>query len=221
MVTFLTVLIMLIVAYAHFREGLFTATTMLVNVVIAGLIAFGFWEPLADVLDPVFAGGFLAGFEDLLALVAIFIITLVILRAITNRLAPSVVDFPGYFQQFGGALVGLLTGYLTAGFLMCVFQTLPWHENFMGFQPQGITQSGSRGVMPPDRVWLAMMRYAGAHALSWKINREETDSAYDRYLTFDPNGTFELRYLRYRRHGDKRGPLKYEGEFDLEMPKPK
>src|SRR5581483_9063318 len=40
MLAFLTILLMLIVAYAQFREGIFTALTVLINIVIAGVIAF-------------------------------------------------------------------------------------------------------------------------------------------------------------------------------------
>ena len=41
MLAFFSVLMMLIVAYAHWREGLFTAFCYCVNVILAGLITFG------------------------------------------------------------------------------------------------------------------------------------------------------------------------------------
>jgi hypothetical protein len=105
-----------------------------------------------------------------------------------------------------------------SGFLICAFQTLPWHENFMFFEPKYETGSEHlvRHVLPPDRVWLALMHRAGAYALSRREDprMSSSPSYYDRYVTFDKYGSFEMRYARYRRYGDNREPLPYLGEFD-------
>lgn len=53
---------------------------MTVNVVLSGLVAFAFFEPLAGVLGPLFAGTFLAGYEDALCLVFLFALSLGLLR---------------------------------------------------------------------------------------------------------------------------------------------
>jgi hypothetical protein len=221
MLAFFTVLIMLIIAYAYWREGLFTACCMCVNVLLAGLIAFGFWEPVADLFDSILHGSFLAGYEDFFILIGLFALALGLLRMVTNNLCPNQIEYVGYFQQVGGAMFGLATGYLTAGFLVCALQTLPWHESFMNFEPRSPKEVGSRGLLPADRAWLSLMRYAGAHAFSWSFveGNEEADDPFERYRTFDRHGTFELRYLRYRRYGDTRPPLPYLGEFNLEVQK--
>src|SRR5437879_5673018 len=125
---------MLLVAYAYSREGLFTACTMAINVLLAGLIAFNFWEPLAALLDPMLAGSLLQGYEDAFCLMVLFSVSLGLLRTITNNLASSRVHFEGWVQTAGGTVFGLLTGYLVSGFLLCMLQTLPWHENFMFFE---------------------------------------------------------------------------------------
>lgn len=220
---FISVVIMLIVAYAYLREGLFTAATMAVNVLLAGLVAFNFWEPLAALLDPMLAGSFLHGYEDAVCLIVLFSLTLGILRTVTNNLAGARVEFPDWLQSAGGVLFGLMAGYLAAGFLICMLQTLPWHENFMFFDPKYQTgpEHVLRHVLPPDRVWLGLMHRAGAYAFS---NREDpragpSASYYDRYLTFDKYGNFELRYARYRRYNDNREPLPYLGEFDPDLPR--
>jgi hypothetical protein len=218
---FLTVVIMLIVAYAYSREGLFTACTMAINVLLAGLVAFNFWEPLAALLDPMLSGSFLHGYEDTVCLILLFAVTLGLLRTVTNNLARSRVQFQGWLQSGGAILFGLLTGYLVSGFLICTIQTLPWHENFMFFEAKYETgpEHLLRHVMPPDRVWLGLMHRAGAYAFSNRedARRETAASYYDRYVTFDKYGNFELRYARYRRYGDNRDPMPYLGEFDQEL----
>ena len=219
MLIFFTILIMLIVAYAEFREGIFTAFTMLVNVILAGLIAFNFWEPLADLLDSSLRDSFLDGYQDLFLLIALFCVSLGLLRAATNNLANKQIAFPAVLQQFGAAGIGLLIGYLVTGFLLCALQTLPWHRNFMDFEPRSRNEGEMRRILPPDRVWLALMHYAGANGFARSADNEAADSPFDRYPTFDRGGTFELRYWRYRRYSDKEGPLPYHGELDQELKK--
>lgn len=216
MLTTICILMILAVGYAHMRDGIFTALCMLINALIAGLIAFGFFEPIADRIEGPLQGGAAAGYEDFIALILLFAATVIVLRAITNRLAPDMLDFPAN-AQYGGAVLGLITGYFVTGFLLCAMQTLPWHESFLGFQPRISNDSGPRSIFPPDRLWLAMMRYAGAHALAWEEENPDAETRYDRYRTFDRYGSFEQRYLRYRRFNDTRGPMTYEKELEREL----
>jgi hypothetical protein len=189
MLEFLTLGIMAAVAYASVREGVLTAITTLVNVVLAGLVSFNFYEPLAAELEKMFKGTFLAGFEDAIVLFVLFAGSLGLLRVITNNLALSELELPALFQQVGAGCVALVTGYLVAGFLTCLYQTLPWDEKFMGFEYTADANAPAmRKLLPPDRVWLALMHRASALPLS------KGDS-----VTFDPDASFELRYARLRR----------------------
>jgi uncharacterized membrane protein required for colicin V production len=217
MLIFFTLLIMVIVGYAKIREGLFTSAALALSVVLAGVLAFNFWEPLTDALGEWLDGGILDGYEDALVLTLLFTIFFGLLRAAVSRLVPQEVYFPGYEQQVGAIGFGLVTGYLLAGFLLCVLQTLPWHENFFGFEPKSEDEPSLRKYLPPDRAWLGLMRHAGALPLAWKVEKEDAESPYERYRTFDSAETFEERYRRYRRYGDKREPQKYKGERDREL----
>jgi hypothetical protein len=191
MLTFLTVLVMFGVAYAFFREGVLTALTMLVNVLLAGLVAFNFWEPLAGEVESVLRGTFLEGYEDCLCLTALFSLALGGLRVCTNNLANATVEYHPGLQQGGSALVGLVTGYLVSGFLLCVLQTLPWGQHFMQFDATIDPQGGKiRRVMPADRVWLALMHRASVGPFA------AGDEG------FDAEGSFEQRYARLRRYKD-------------------
>jgi hypothetical protein len=188
---FITLLIMLGVTYAYWHEGLLTTCTMCINVVIAGLVAFFFFEPIADQLD----GSFVSGYEDCLCLVFLFSLTLGLLRLTTNSIAYTDLDYPPLLLRGGVVVFGLLMGYLVAGFLLCAIQTLPLPEEFMGLEVRiSETQPKSlRRILPPDRVWLAMMHRAGAGPLSWREDNQ------GRSRTFDPYCNFPLRYARYRR----------------------
>jgi hypothetical protein len=196
MLILLTLAVMLIVAYSYFREGMLTALTMLVNILLAGVVTFNFFEPLANALESSFEGSFLAGFEDAICLFGLFAASLGLLRLVTNNLANHELQLPAMAQQIGASLVGLVAGYLLAGFLFCMVQTLPLPEKFMDFDYEA--ESGGaklRRFVPPDRVWLALMSKIGAGPLS------QSDA-----VTFDPEATFELRYARLRRIKEQQQP---------------
>ena len=89
----------------------------------------------------------------------------------------------------------------------------------MDFEPRSRNEGDMRRLLPPDRVWLALMHYAGANGFARSADNEAADSPFDRYPTFDRSGTFELRYWRYRRYSDKEGPMPYHGELDQELKK--
>jgi len=207
MLTLLTILIMVGLAYLFLVQGLATAFTMFCNVILAGLIAFNFWEPLADLLDPLLSGSLFAGYEDTICLTGLFGVAFALLRVTTNTLSGAVIEFHPLAQRAGGAFFGLATGYLLSGFLVCVFQTLPWHESFWGYEPDWQThQVGLNNVIPADRIWLSLMHRAG-----------EVGFARSHHSTFDPEATFVIRYSRFRRYSDRRDPLPYNGEFELEL----
>jgi hypothetical protein len=198
MLSVFTILIMLGVAYAFWREGVLSAFVMSFNVFFAGLVAFNFFEPIAKELEPMLSDSFLHGYEDSLAMMLLFCPTLAFLRWLTNNLVRTTVDFHPILQQGGSVVFGFMTGYLVCGFLVCVLQTLPFSNHFMQFEARIDTQSpGSklRRILPPDRVWLALMHRASKTSLAWE---DETKDS-----SFDPDGSFELRYSRERRVPDK------------------
>ncbi|HVS34928.1 MAG TPA: CvpA family protein [Gemmataceae bacterium] len=190
----LSIVIMAGITYAFWREGLMTAVTMAVNVVLSGLIAFAFYEPIAGMLADGFSGSFLAGYEDAVSLLVLFAASLGVLRLVVNNLSNAHLEHHMAVRQGGIVLFGIITGYLTSGFLLCVLQTLPWQHDFLGFDYQVPKSGGTiRSVLPPDHVWLAMMQ--------WTMP------------DFDKDGRFEAAYAHYRRLGDNGEPEKYMGEF--------
>lgn len=217
MLVMLTLLIMLGVGYAYWREGVLFGFCMCVSVLAAGLVAFNFWEPLADLVEGTVQGSTLAGYEDFLCLAALFTITLALMRLGVDVLLPQWMEYPAALHQFGGAALGAIAGYLVSGFLICALETLPWHENFLGFEAYTREELPIRKFMPPDRVWLGLMHYAGAYPLAAnELANPNSDERYESYDTFDRFGTFELRYLRHRRYSDQRDTLPYLGEFERE-----
>ena len=196
MLILFTLAVMLVVAYYHWHEGLFTATSLLVCVVLAGLVTFNFWEPLASLVESFVDRSFVQGYEDFVCLIGLFTVSLALLRGLTHSLNSKEIEFVPALNQIGGGMVGLVTGYLLSGFLVCALQTLPWQQNFLGFEPYQENELIVRRLLPPDRLWLALMHRAGNTCLS----RGEGPGR-----TFDPDGTFESNYLRFRRYAEPPG----------------
>ncbi|HZY86743.1 MAG TPA: CvpA family protein [Gemmataceae bacterium] len=186
-----TVLLMLgVMGYALLRWGVLRAFCACCNVLAAGLVAFNFFEPVAASLDPKLEGTSLHGCEDALCLAVLFAVTFGLLHLVTRLLARKRPDYHPGLQLGGAAVFGLLAGYLLAGFLLCVLDTLPLGPYFPGFQAN--IDPDARGVrlrrvLPPDRAWLALMHRAGLGPFA------------RRGPTFDADGSFEFRYQRLRR----------------------
>jgi len=190
-----TFLIMLGGAYAFWRQGVLPAFAMTVNILLAGLVAFNFFEPIAMQLESMLADSFLHGYEDSFCLVALFSATLAFLRWASNELVHTFIFYHPILQQAGAVLFGLLAGYLVAGFLTCVAQTLPANQHFLQLEPRVEVDSSGKirhRILPADRVWLALMHRASKTAFEWS-NEEGQPTP------FDPDGSFELRYAHERR----------------------
>jgi hypothetical protein len=192
MIAVVVLLIMAVVIYSSLQEGLLTAVTMAVNVMFGGILAFAFFEPVAGELGGWLTGTILEGYEDGIALGGIFCAVFGALKLAANNLAPQEMDLPPLFQQVATGVVAGVGGFFLAGFLLCMIETLPLGDKVLGHDPlenvEGPTTLAS--YFPPDRLWLAMMYRMGNDNLSWGEGS----------TTFDPEGTFALRYARLRRY---------------------
>jgi Colicin V production protein len=196
MLELLTIVLMLLLAALQTRAGLFAALVLFCNVIVAGVLAFNFWEPLARMLGQ--HSPRLDQYADALWLTALVALFLIMLRWLTSYLAPRRLTLPPRFDRLGGALVGCCTGYLFAGLVSCLLQTLPLPERFLGYDPQKGSALGA-----PERVWLSLV-----HRTSGVV----CDQPDERW--FDADGSFAARYARYRRIREgSTSPLVNQGEF--------
>ena len=143
MIQLFCVFIILAVAYAMHHEGLFTAVTMLVNVLLAGFLTFEFGNRLPT-CSMVFSAAAPWQASKIAWPWSFFSLSLGILRLATNSLAFNEVEFEPNLNRFGSIVVGGYTGYFVTGLLVVCFQTLPWNERFLGFSPA----QGRRGWLP-------------------------------------------------------------------------
>src|SRR4051794_12613216 len=136
-----------------FNEGLWSAAVLLVNVMLAAIIAVNFFEPLANWFDGMMPS--LTYFWDFLSIWLCFAIALVLLRLATGALSKHRVRFKRPVDVAGGVFFAVCTGYLMMGFVLFTLHMAPLGRNFLGFQPQ--PDSKMVFGLGPDRTWLALL----------------------------------------------------------------
>ncbi len=148
----LTVIFVACVAFLV-NSGLWTNTLVLINTVTAGLIAFGFFEPLAGFLDKQMSS--YTYLWDFLSLWLLFALAMGGMRSVTDLLSKVKVKFRRPVDQIGGILMACLVGWVMVCFTTASLHTAPLARNFLfeNFQPDSRMYMG----LSPDRKWLAFV----------------------------------------------------------------
>ncbi|TWT87552.1 Colicin V production protein [Pseudobythopirellula maris] len=149
-------------------EGLWNNLLLLFCVVLSGLTAFGLHQPLTVMLDERTDGSY-TYLLDILVLWLVYAVTVTLLKTLTQQLSRVKVAFePKPLDQFGGIAVGVLTGWLLAGFTLATLHTAPLARDYFGDKlDYGLTRKEAEANMAkvspittPDAAWLALTEAA-------------------------------------------------------------
>jgi hypothetical protein len=113
------------------REGLWSNTITLFNVLISGLIAFAFYSPVAGWLDVLLDGEFTYVLDFVLVWV-LFIAVMVILRSLTKAASTTRMRFRHPIDPVGGPLIGLIAAWTLAGFVTATLHMAPLSKEVFG-----------------------------------------------------------------------------------------
>ena len=118
------------IAVAMYSQGMWGAAIMFVNILFGGLVAFNFYEPMAQVMvDNVWDFG---GYIDCFCLGGLFTLTVLLLRLLTDYLSPQMVKFHPLLDFLGRVVFGLATGALTVGILLTFVEAAPVQKKVFG-----------------------------------------------------------------------------------------
>jgi hypothetical protein len=135
------------------REGLWSNTVALVNIIICGLVAFGFYSPLVIYLDEM-SDGEHTYWLDFAVIWALFAASMVISRALTGAASKTRMRFKNPIDPVGGPLVGLVAAWVLASFTLATLHTSPMPKDaFSGKLNHADVQSASM-LTSPDAAWL-------------------------------------------------------------------
>jgi hypothetical protein len=199
MLNLVLLLIFAICVAARWFQGLWNNVITLINLLLAIMLAFNYFEPVAKLLD---------GFEpsytylwDFLGLWGVFALSFIVLRSLTDMLSRTRVAFDFWVETIGRSITAIWIAWLFVGFTVATMHTAPLGPHPMGFQQT--PQAGNFLGMAPDRLLLGFMQSRSWGALS----RGETDAAKmsprqeDKSLQvrmFDPESRFILKYYQRR-----------------------
>ena len=161
------------------QNGTWGNVVMLINVVMSALIAVNYYEPLANYLESLDKS--FTFLVDFVALWAIFVLSVVILRALTDKLSTVKVKLRKPFDQIIGGVLGAWIGWVMVCFTLMTFHTAPLARNFLdgAFQPE--PKSRMFLGLGPDQQWLGFAQ-------------KSSEGAFSRGQTFDPYGDYILKY---------------------------
>ncbi|MGI9013517.1 MAG: CvpA family protein [Phycisphaerales bacterium] len=137
-----------LIAYWWANQGLMSSILHFVAVVCAGAIALAFWEPLVVgvVLDNRGTDNYAWGF----ILVALFVVSLFIIRFAFDRLAPANVQIPHWANLVFGGIFGVGSGTITVGILMIAIGFTQSSNEVMGFHGAKRT---NLGITVEETAW--------------------------------------------------------------------
>lgn len=162
------------IAYTWVTRGFFSALLHMVCVIIAGGVAFAFWETTSLLILENAPSGFLAVAVDAawaIGLIAPFIVSLAVLRFITDSLIKSNALVDDTFNYVGGGICGLVSGIISAGIFINAISFMRVPSTFFGHQPvtfgtAGNFQSTSNLLFPVDRITGSFYNHLSKNVLS-------------------------------------------------------
>jgi len=201
MLTLLLLVLFLIVAAAMWVQGLWNGVVTLINLILAIMVAFNYFEPLADTLeaqDPSYTY-----LLDFLLLWGLFALSFGLLRMMTDILSRRKVAFDFWTETIGRGVVAVWIAWLFVGFVCATLHTAPLSAHFMGFQKT--PTSGNFLGMAPGRQVLAFIQSRSMGAFSRpeadpaKRSSRSEDEDRDARI-FDPESEFILKYRQRRQN---------------------
>ena len=152
--TLILLAVFVTVTAALWKEGIWSALVMLLNVLLAATVATAWYEKLVAVLEPRLPS--FTYLLDFVALWGLFCLLLLGLREATDRISRTRVKLRRPVELFGGPLVAALAGWVMTCFTAATLHTAPVPRAVVQPTPEARMFFG----LAPDRKWLAWVRGA-------------------------------------------------------------
>ncbi|MCG6158356.1 CvpA family protein [Rubinisphaera margarita] len=157
MIDLFLIAVIAVTAWCVASEGAWGAALTFLSVLFAGIIAMNYFEPLAEAMSGSLGlGPSWQNRWDFLSLMLLFIGFTFVFRLGSEQILPVAVEV--HPLAFDGVrwFAGVMTGYLTAAFILTTLHTAPVPLNYVGFEPE---RDNLLGMAAPDRQWLGFVQY--------------------------------------------------------------
>jgi hypothetical protein len=186
------------------REGLWSNSLTLFNILISGLVAFGTYSSFVTWLDVQLDGEFTYAL-DFVIVWALFVMTMIILRGITRAASTTRMRFRHPIDPVGGPLVGLVAAWTLAGFVTATLHMAPLSKEAFGGALVYSTTSDiedTSALTSPHLGWLRLVRRL-SHPASLGTNGTDRFNVAEFVKSYeDHRGKFEgatTSWLRVKR----------------------
>jgi uncharacterized membrane protein required for colicin V production len=182
------------------REGLWSNTITLVTIIVAGLVAFGFYSPLVVYLNEEVTDGQHTYWLDFAVIWALYFVTFAIFRTLTGAASKTRMRFKHPIDPVGGPIVGLIAAWVLAAFTLATLHVSPMPKSAFGgkLATRGEVTTASP-LFSPDAAWLRFVeRMSKANAISSSNTEEVTASNWvgiynDRRAAFEKSDKFIVK----------------------------
>ncbi|MEE9128801.1 MAG: CvpA family protein [Phycisphaerales bacterium] len=120
-----------LIGYWWAAQGVFSGLLHLLCVIVAGAIAFAFWEPVTVGL--LLRNSPFDNFAWGVSFIGLFVVPLFILRLATNKLVPANIDLPQWANLTFGFAIGAASGVLTMGMVILGTGFVQSQRDIFGF----------------------------------------------------------------------------------------
>jgi hypothetical protein len=185
MLTLLLLVVFVAVAAVLWFQGLWNNAISLINILLAGMIATNFYEPIVKKI--IEKDNALTYVWDCLILWALFAVSFAFLRLATDLLSHDRVKFVMPLEMAGRSVLAILVAWVFICFTTFTIHTAPIQANaFKGaFESP---DSATFLMFRPGQQWAAFVRTWSAGALK---NGDRQ---------FDPDGDFAHKYYERRKN---------------------
>ncbi len=138
-ISIVVALMVILIAAFWVYQGFFSGMIMFLCTVVSCLLAFGFYEQV----NSLWAANLNAGIGLPLALMLIFLASLLLLRVGTDKMIPDGVRLPVVVDRAGGGVCGFFTGLLLVGTSLVAIQMMPIGSSVLGFERVTMAADGT------------------------------------------------------------------------------
>jgi hypothetical protein len=138
-------------AYLYTKGTLAQGVAMIFNALLAGFVAFGFYELLSQYLIKYSPG--VAVWAHLICFLLLFVLAFALLQAAVMQISKEKIDFGKLPEQIGRPLAGLILGYIVTGHLLvaAAMAPLPPAYPYARFDERSPNAANpSRPLLSPD-----------------------------------------------------------------------
>jgi hypothetical protein len=139
--------------YVMTSEGVWGTALMFFNVLFGALIAFNFYEPLAQIIAD--NAGFISHLADMISLMLLFSASVMVLRVATEYLAPAMIRFPMPLYHLGRLIFAFGTSVIVFSMILLGLHAAPVHQKIFYVVDYKQKPPFGFGI---DHLWLAFFQ---------------------------------------------------------------